>query len=63
MKKPKTKIKIVIHAAKLDRKPLCGFSKKDPNKWPAGNRWASPKSKKYKVKINCPECKKRMKKG
>lgn len=53
-------MKLIIHAARLDRKPLCGFTKRDPNKWPTLHRWASPKSNKYKGLINCKDCKKKM---
>lgn len=55
------KIEPIIHAA-LNRKALCGFDKRDPSKWKIMNWWVSPKSKKYKDRVNCKACLKSMKK-
>lgn len=60
MKKAKTKLVIVVHAA-IDRRALCEFSKRDPSTWPAGHRWVHPKFE-FKDKITCRECLKKTKK-
>ena len=52
---------IVIHAA-VNRETLCGFGDGlDPNDWKTKNYWCKPTSKKYKGRINCKSCLKKMK--
>lgn len=55
----KKKIEIIIHAAKK-RKALCKFSSKDPSQWPKGNYWAHPDHS-YVKKVNCKDCKRKLK--